>query len=109
MKKSIPVLISAVLGSVWLILVIMGMSEIEATSLGDIAGATLVGFHAFLLGVALVFNWIGFAAKAKWAVLTAGIMYCVSGLILVIIGVIFLAPSIVLCFVGYAKMIKSPT
>lgn len=101
-------LISAIFGTLYLVYIInYFFNGVTSTSGSEQIGAgiatALVAPHMFLLAVAVLFNWIGWAAKAKWAALTGGILYCVSGL-LFLLYVFFEIPSIILSFVGYAKM-----
>ncbi|QOX64236.1 hypothetical protein FRZ06_13245 [Anoxybacterium hadale] len=113
MKKSKCLLISAILGTLYLVYVISYfINGVASTSGSDQIGAgiatALVAPHMFLLALAVLFNWIGWAARVRWAALTGGILYCVSGL-LFLLYVVFEIPSIILSFVGFAKMKKAKT
>lgn len=108
MKKSKCLLISAILGTLYLLYVVSYFfGGIASTTGGEQIGAglatALVAPHMFLLAIAVLFNWIGWVTKAPWAALTGGILYSVSGLVF-LLYVIFEIPSIVLSFVGFSKM-----
>lgn len=111
MKKSKCLLISALIGTAYLIYMFSyfggGLSSTTgADQVGMGIATALVLPHFFLLFLAVLFNWIGFFGKAPWAALTGGILYCVSGL-LFLIYVVFEIPSIVLSFIGYARQKKA--
>ncbi|MDD4592834.1 MAG: hypothetical protein PHG06_20770 [Parabacteroides sp.] len=111
MKRSKCLLISAILGTLYLIYIInYFINGVASTSGAEQVGAgiatALVAPHMFLLAIAVLFNWIGWAAKMRWAALTGGILYCVSGF-LFLLYVVFEIPSIILSFVGFAKMKKA--
>lgn len=108
MNRSKCLLISAIFGSLYLVYIIYYFFDAVSSSSGsEQIGAGLamavVAPHIFLLGIAVLFNWIGWAIRARWAALTGGILYCVSGL-LFLLYVFFVIPSIILSFVGFAKM-----
>lgn len=113
MKRSKCLLISAIIGSLYLIFIMsciygtMAEATDAAEQLGVGIGAMLIAPHIFLLGLAVLFNWIGFAVNARWAALTGGILYSVSTLVF-IMYFIFEVPSIVLSFVGFAKLKDLP-
>ena len=112
MKRSKCLLISAIIGSLYLIFIMsciygtMAEATDAAEQLGVGIGAMLIAPHIFLLGLAVLFNWI-FAVNARWAALTGGILYSVSTLVF-IMYFIFEVPSIVLSFVGFAKLKDLP-
>ena len=108
MKRSKCLLISAILGTLYLVYIInYFVNGVASTSGSEQIGVglatALVAPHMFLLAIAVLFNWIGWIARARWAALTGGILYCVSGF-LFLLYVFFEIPSIVLSFVGFAKM-----
>lgn len=111
MKKNKLVLISALLGTAYMIYIVFYFFDAIANTegveqVGAALAAALVGPHMFLLILAVLFNWIGYFTKASWAVLVGGILYSVSGL-LFLLYVIFELPSIVLSFIGYSKVKKA--
>lgn len=55
------------------------------------------------VGLAFIFNWIGWAMKLRWAALVAWILYAVSILLMFIFG-IFVIIQMILCFVAFSKM-----
>ena len=52
------------------------------------------------------FNWLGFALRAKWAVLVAGILYAVA-MAAFIIYFMFVIIEMIMCFIVYARMKKT--
>lgn len=76
--------------------------EDSAEALGGAIATAMVTPHMLFVGLGGVFSWIGFIFKKSWAALVAAILYCV-GAILFLIYALFLVPSIILGFVGYAK------
>ncbi|WP_291583458.1 hypothetical protein [Clostridium sp. UBA6640] len=63
----------------------------------------LVTPHMVLVVLATIFNWVGYFSNKRGFTLTGGILYSVGGVIF-IIYIIFVIPSIILSFVGYAKL-----
>ena len=111
MKRSKILLISAILSTVYFIYLISYFSGNIASSegaeaLGAGIAAALVAPHMICVGIAVIFNWIGFAMKISWAALTAGILYAVS-MVLMFIYFFFVILQTVLCFLAYAKMKKA--
>ena len=56
--------------------------------------------------LAVIFNWLGFALRAKWAVLVAGILYAVA-MAAFIIYFMFVIIEMIMCFIVYARMKKA--
>ena len=78
-----------------------------AESIGIGLATMLVGPHILITFLALIFNIIGWSSIKPWAALTGAILYCVAA-IMFLIYCIFVIPSIVLSFVGFARMRKAP-
>lgn len=111
MKRSKLLLIAAILSTAYLIYTFSYFTGTVAES-GDTAEAVgagiataLVAPHMFVLFVGVVFNWIGWLAKATWAALTGGILYCIAALLFLLYSP-FLLLQIIFSFVGYAKLKK---
>lgn len=110
-KRSKLLLISAILGTLYLIYIISYFSGNMTGSQGDAerAGAAiataLVMPHMILVLIAVIFNWVGYLGNKRWAALTGAILYAVGGA-LFIIYLFFVLPSMILSFVGYAKLKK---
>lgn len=108
MKKSKLLLAAGVLGTIYLIYLIsyftgaVGSSE-GAKALGAVVAAALVTPHMVCVGIAVIFNWLGWALKARWAVLVAGIMYAVS-IVFMFLYAVFVVLQMIFCFVAFAKM-----
>lgn len=108
MKKNLLLLISAVIGLAYSIYIISHFSGAMSGSTGaEAAGAAiataLVTPHMILVVLATIFNWVAwFTNKAGFA-LVSGILYAVGGV--VFLGYfLFVVPSMVLSFVGYAQL-----
>lgn len=108
MKKSKLLLASAIISSMYLFY-LMDHFSIAPEAIGnEFAGAVAVAIiapHAFLVGLATLFNWIGWANKSSVAVLTAGILYSVSSLLMLMYAP-FVLLQIIFCFVVHSKMKK---
>lgn len=78
-----------------------------ADAIGAGLATILVGPHILITFLALIFNIIGWSSVKPWAALTGAILYCVAA-IMFMLYCIFVIPSIVLSFVGFAKMRKAP-
>ena len=111
MKRSKLLLVSGIIGALYVIYLIsyfgdaVGSSEgMEAVSAG--IATVLVMPHAVLVGIAVIFNWVGFALSARWGALTAGILYAVS-MLLMPIYFMFVLIEMILCFVAFSKMKKA--
>lgn len=63
----------------------------------------MVAPHIFCVFLALIFNIIGWATSKRWTALTGGILYCVAALSF-IMYCFFVVPSIILSFVGFARL-----
>lgn len=109
-KKQKTLLISAILALAWLILAFYAFFSATSSLNGaaEQIGAAIIGsiiIPLLIVGcLGLLFNVLGWALNKRGFVLTAGILYCVS---LIAITYNFgLIPSIVLTFIGYAKIKK---
>lgn len=108
MKKSKLLLISGMIGLLYLIYLIVYFaggfgSEDSAEVAASAIAAALVTPHAVCVGIAVIFNWLGWALKARWAALVAGILYAVS-MVLMFLYAGFVVLETILCFVAFAKM-----
>ena len=112
MKRSKLLLISAVLGTAYVLYLIYYFGGVIVNSSGtseEVGGALaamLVAPHMVLTAIAVIFNWLGFALKVKWAALVAGILYAVA-MVLFIVYFMFVIIEMILCFVAYGKMKKA--
>lgn len=108
-KRSKALLISAILGTLYSLYLIsyFGGGIFGSKGGAELAGAAiataLVTPHMILVVLATIFNWLGYFSNKRGFALTGGILYSVGGVIF-IIYIIFVIPSIVLSFVGYAKL-----
>ena len=118
-KRSILLLISAVLGIIFFIVLVSGttsltnqrLSQTATTAeevgfqLGTMIGAALLVPQMVATGIAVILNAVGWGVRSRGFALAGAIVYCVAA-VLMIVNALFLLPSIVLSFVGYAKMGK---
>ncbi|WP_461614798.1 hypothetical protein [Clostridium sp. Marseille-QA1073] len=110
-KRSKILLISAILGLLYSIYIISYFSNgifssKESTEiLGAAIATAVVTPHIILVVLATIFNWIAYFSNKRGFALTGGILYAVGGVIF-IMYIIFVIPSMILSFVGYAKLKK---
>lgn len=110
-KKSKLLLVSGILGTLYLIYLITyfmgGMAtDDQAQVIAGGLATMLVMPHMLCVGVAVLFTWIGWALRARWGALVAGILYSVS-ILAMFIYTPFVIIQLILSFVGFAKMKKS--
>ena len=118
-KRSIFLLISFVLGALFLIILVPGVfnqtdkvvSQTANTledvgfQLGTVIGAALMIPQMITAGIALIMNGVGWGIRSRGFSLAGAILYCVAA-VLMIFNAPFLLPSIVLSFIGFAKTEK---
>lgn len=111
MKRSKALLISAIIGTLYAIYLIvyfggvMSNSGDTAEAVGGAIATALVTPHMALVVLAVIFNWLGYFMNKRGFALTGGILYSVAG-VMFIIYILFVVPSIVLSFVGFANLKK---
>ncbi|MDO4198445.1 MAG: hypothetical protein Q4D13_05605 [Erysipelotrichaceae bacterium] len=110
MKRNVLLLISAIIGTIYGIYLIAYFTGAVSGSSGtEQAGAALAGVlvmpHMAMVWIALIFNWLGYIFKLRWAALVAGILYAVS-MVLFFVYFMFVVVEMILCFIAYAKMKK---
>ncbi|MGL4571232.1 MAG: hypothetical protein ACRCVJ_09220 [Clostridium sp.] len=109
-KHSKALLISAIIGALYSIYLISYFSSgIMDTNGAEQVGASiataLVTPHMILVVLATIFNWVSYFTNKRGFALTAGILYSVGGVVF-LLYILFVVPSIVLSFVGYANLKK---
>lgn len=109
-KHSKALLVGAILGvaySIYLILYFSGaIGGSEGTEqAGAVIAAALVTPHMILVVLATIFNLVAYFTNKRGLALTAGILYSVGG-VLFLVYILFVVPSLVLSFVGYANLKK---
>ena len=110
MKRSKLLLIAAIIGTAYAIyLVSYFVGEVSSSSGNDQVAAglatALVMPHMAFSWLAVIFNWLGYILKLRWAALVAGILYAVA-MVLFFVYFMFVIVEMILCFVAYAKMKK---
>jgi uncharacterized membrane protein len=108
MKRSKLLLAAGIIGTVYLIYLISHFtgavtSSSGAEALGASIATALVTPHMVCVGIAVIFNWLGWALKARWAALVAGILYAVS-IVCMFMYAMFVVLEMIFCFVAFAKM-----
>lgn len=117
-KRSLMLLIAAILGLIFFIVLVSQYAGIGSTldkqadsaeelgfQLGTMIGAALLLPQLVASGIAVILNAVGWGIRSRGFALAGAIVYCVAA-VLMIINAPFLLPSIVLSFVGFAKMGK---
>lgn len=118
-KRSVPLLISAVLGLAFVIVLVTGATDLvsqrlsqEATTLEEVGTqlGMVIGFglmipQMVMSAIAVILNAVGWGTNIRGFALAGAIVYCVAA-VLMITNALFLLPSIVLSFVGFAKIKK---
>ena len=110
-------LISAIIATLWMIVSISAFSNIASTvptgdsaeAIGSQIGAT-IGIlsqmpYLILMGLGIIFDWIGYWANKRGFMLTSAILFCVALLFSIFNG-LGLIPCFILDFIGYSKMKK---
>ena len=108
MKKSKLLLASGIIGTVYVVYLISYFTgAVTSTEGAEAVGAgiatALVAPHLVCTGIAVIFNWLAWALKARWAALAAGILYAVS-MVCMFLYAMFVALEMIFCFVAFAKM-----
>jgi len=110
-KRSNALLISAILGAAYsfFLMSYFGGSVVDASSSAEMMGGALamalVMPHMVCVILATIFNFIGWAGSGRGFALAGGILYAVAA-VLFFLYAMFVVPSIVLSFVGYAGLGK---
>lgn len=119
-RRDMVLLIGAALALAWLIFSYMSVGEVvNSVPTGDTAEAlgaqvgTAIGIallmpYFIVTALGVIFDWLGWLLNKRGFALTAAILFCVA-LPLGIGNAIGLIPSIVLGFVGYARLKKRQT
>lgn len=111
MKRSKLLLISAIIGTAYAIYLVSyflnaNTSAVDSSEqVGSALATALVMPHMAVVWIAVIFNWLGFFMKLRWAALVAGILYAVS-MLLFFVYFMFVIVEMILCFVAYGKMKK---
>lgn len=114
MKRSKLLLISGILSTAYLMYILSyffggifsSSNEVEAVSMG--LASILVMPHMLFVGLGVLFNWIGWSMRKRWAALVSGILYTVS-IFFMIIYIPFVIIQVILCFIAFSKMKKLST
>ncbi len=113
MKRSKLLLVAGIIGLAYGIYIVTYFfdgvaSSSDAEQIGAGLATMLVTPHMAFVWLAVIFNWLGFALKARWAALVAGILYAVA-MVMFFMYFMFVIVEMILCFVAYAKMKKEVT
>lgn len=119
-RRDMVLLIGAALALAWLIFSYMSVAEVvNSVPTGDSAealgaqvgtalGLALLVPYFIVTALGVIFDWLGWLLNKRGFALTAAILFCVA-LPLGIGNAVGLIPSIVLGFVGYARLKKRQT
>jgi ribosomal protein S25 len=113
MKRSVPLLIAAIIGLIYVICIMSNLSNFAGAiasvlsamgrgRIGRTETIVLLFPHIIFVLIAVIFNIIGWAVNKRGFAITAGILYSVS----LIPCFILIIPSLVLSFVGAAQLKK---
>lgn len=110
-RHSKALLVSGILGLLYSIYIVYYFANGITGSKGgtELAGAAiataLVTPHMILVILAVIFNWVGYFTNIRGLALAGAILYAVGGVIFILYFV-FVIPSMILSFVGFAKLKK---
>ena len=112
-KKSVLLLVSWILGALYFVYLIYYMSSTgnaagsadAAEAIGTAIGLALIVPHLLFVGLALIFNILGWAMSKRGFALTGAILYAVS-ILMMPIYFMFVLVEMILSFVGFAKLKK---
>lgn len=109
MRRSRLLLAAGILGTAYLLYItlyffgsIFSAENVSGTVAGGLATA-LVTPHIVCVGLAVAFNWIGWAVRTRWAALVAAILYSVS-IVLMFLYAAFVIVQAILCFTAFGLM-----
>lgn len=113
-KKDVCLLISFILGVVYLIVISLGMLVMSARAgivdqyRGTIIGAGIIMLipHYLCVFLAIIFNGLGYFLNKKGFALTGAIFYTVS-IICMPLYILFVLAQTILSYVGYARLSNS--
>ena len=111
LKKNKLLLVAGFLGAAYLIYLISHFAGSMATAdqaeaVGGAVATAIATPHIICVGLAAVFNWLGFFGGYPWGALVAGILYSVSVLFMFIYAP-FVLVQLILCFIAFGKMKKA--
>lgn len=110
-KRSVALIIAAVLGVLYSIYIITYFSgaiagtQSGAEAIGGAIATALVTPHMICVVIAAIFNSVACLTNKRGFALTGAILYSV-GAVLFLMYALFVVPSIILSFIGYAKLGK---
>lgn len=111
-KKSKLLLVSWIIGALYLVYLISYMGSAgsatgadSAEALGTAIGLALIVPHLLVVALAVLFNILGWAMNKRGFALTGGILYAVS-ILMMPLYFMFVLIEMILSFVGFAKMKK---
>lgn len=108
-NRSKLLLISSILGTLYLFNLLNNFvigtfaAEDSLEILGGALATAIVFPHIIFVGLSVIFNWIGFSMRVRWAALVSGILYTVAMLFMFIYAP-FVIIQMILSFVAFSKM-----
>ena len=110
-KRSVSLIIAAVLGVIYSIYILTYFSGVitgtqsAAEAVGGVIATAFVTPHMVCVVVAAIFNSVACFTNKRGFALAGAILYCVGAVVFLMYAP-FVVPSIILSFVGYAKLGK---
>lgn len=104
-KKSVLLIISLVLGILYLVYSVFYWTGAGTSDLGGALATALVFPHLICTLVAVIFNALGLFMHKRGFVLTGAILYAVA-MALFPVYFMFVIIQMILSFIGYARMKK---
>lgn len=107
-KKSTLLLISAILGALYAIYIVVyfagaGAGSNGAEAIGVGIATALVMPHMICAVLAAIFNWLGWAMSSRGFSLTGAILYAVAAVLFPIYAM-FVIVQMILSFIGFARL-----
>ncbi len=102
-KGRISGLLCLILTVAYAVYIIGYFSNVSAENLGGALATAIVTPHMVCVAVAAVMSIIGFFGKARWAFLVTGIMLVVAAVIFLAYAA-FVVIQAILAFIAYARM-----
>lgn len=103
-KRSLCLLLSVLIATAYLIYIAQYFLSGADTTAGAIS-TMLVLPHIVILLIGVILGWISWVTRGTGFALASSILYCVSAVVFVMYA-IFLVPSIILGFIGFARQKK---
>ncbi len=111
MKRSKVLLVGGILGLVYAAYIVyycfftLTSQTDSASIIGTGIGIALITPHMIFVVLAVIFNWLGWGGRYRWAALVSGILYTVAAVAFILYAP-FVIIQLILAFVGFANLKK---